>query len=294
MDKNTNRKAPRNRRPVRRQRKEETVYTEAKPVNISRFIVRIATVVAVVLAVVFGMSIFFKTERIEVAGAEKYTVAQIQEASKIMDGSNLLTLNKAQIAGRILAELPYISEVRIGIRLPDTVVIEVKETAVAYAAQSGDDAWWLISCEGKVLEKIDASASQSNTRVLGVRLNDPQIGKTAVALEKTPGEGETHVTVYEREKLAAALQIAQEMEKNGVLGALATIDMTDTGNIEIWYAQKFQIRLGDSNELPMKVFHVVDVINRLNPYEFGVLDASFTTYPDQVYYKSFEQSGKTQ
>ena len=286
MDKNTNRKAVRGHRPVKRPRRDDTVYTEAKPVNISRFIVRIATVVAVVLAVVFGMSIFFKTERIEVAGANKYTVAQIQDASGIMDGSNLLTLNKAQIAGRILAELPYISEVRVGIRLPDTVIIEIKETAVAYAVQSGDNAWWLLSCEGKVLEKVDASAFKNNTRILGVQLDNPEVGQTAVALEKTPGD--EPITVYEREKLTTALQIAQEMEKNSVLGALATIDMSDTGNIEIWYGQRFQIFVGGSSEIPMKVFHFVDVINRLNPYESGVLDASFTTYPDQVYYKSFE------
>ena len=288
MDKNTNRKTVRSRRPVKRPRKDDTVYTEAKPVNISRFIVRIATVIAVVLAVVFGMSIFFKTEKIEVAGANKYTVAQIQEASKIMDGSNLLTLNKAQIAGRILTQLPYISEVRIGIRLPDTVIIEVKETTVAYAAQNGDDAWCLVSCEGKVLEKIDGSAFKNNARILGVRLDNPEIGKTAVALEKTQTDAETPITIYERERLSAALQIAQEMEKNGVLGALVSIDVTDMGNIEVWYGQRFQIFLGNSNDISMKVFHVVDVINRLNPYESGVLDASFTTYPDQVYYKSFE------
>ena len=288
MDKNTNRKTVRSRRPVKRPRKDDTVYTEAKPVNISRFIVRIATVIAVVLAVVFGMSIFFKTEKIEVAGANKYTVAQIQEASKIMDGSNLLTLNKAQIAGRILTQLPYISEVRIGIRLPDTVIIEVKETTVAYAAQNGDDAWCLVSCEGKVLEKIDGSAFKNNARILGVRLDNPEIGKTAVALEKTQTDAETPITIYERERLSAALQIAQEREKNGVLGALVSIDVTDMGNIEVWYGQRFQIFLGNSNDISMKVFHEVDVINRLNPYESGVLDASFTTYPDQVYYKSFE------
>ena len=288
MDKNTNRKTVRSRRPVKRPRKDDTVYTEAKPVNISRFIVRIATVIAVVLAVVFGMSIFFKTEKIEVAGANKYTVAQIQEASKIMDGSNLLTLNKAQIAGRILTQLPYISEVRIGIRLPDTVIIDVKETTVAYAAQNGDDAWCLVSCEGKVLEKIDGSAFKNNARILGVRLDNPEIGKTAVALEKTQTDAETPITIYERERLSAALQIAQEMEKNGVLGALVSIDVTDMGNIEVWYGQRFQIFLGNSNDISMKVFHEVDVINRLNPYESGVLDASFTTYPDQVYYKSFE------
>ena len=288
MDKNSNRKTARSRRPVKRQRNDETVYTEAKPVNISHFMIRIATVVAVVLAVVFGMSIFFKTEKIEVAGADKYTVAQIQEASKIMDGSNLLTLNKAQIAGRILAELPYINEIRVGIRLPDTVIIEVKETTVAYAVQSADESWWLVSCVGKVLERIDASGSKNHTRILGVQLDAPEAGQTAVAAEKAPVEGDDPITVYEREKLAAALQIAQEMEKNSVLGALATIDMTYMGNIEMWYGQRFQIFIGNSNEIAMKVFHVVDVINRLNPYESGVLDASFTTYPDQVYYKSFE------
>lgn len=290
MDKNTNGKADRRRRQTRPPRREETVYTEAKPVNISRFIIRIATVVAVVMAVVFSMSIFFKVEKIEVAGVDKYTVEQVQNASKIMNGSNLLSLNKAQIASKILSKLPYISEVRIGIRLPDTVVIEVKETTVAYAVQSGDDAWWLISCEGKVLEKIDASASHSNTRILGVRLDDPQLGKAAIALElavQPDGMGETPVIIYSAEKLEAALQITKETENNGVLGELATIDVTDMSNIELWYGQRFQILLGNNDDIPKKIFSVVQAIRQLGAYETGVLDASFTTWPDEVYYKSF-------
>lgn len=290
MDNNSKRRKAQRRRPTRPRRREETVYTEAKPVNISRFIVRIATVVAVVLAVIFSMSIFFKAEKIEVAGADKYTVAQIQEASKIMNGSNLLTLNKAQVAGRILAQLPYISEVRIGIRLPDTVVIEVKETTVAYAVQSEEDAWWLISCEGKVLEKIDASVSRSHTRILGVRLDDPQLGETAVASEmiaQPDVEADTPITVYAREKLETVLQIAKETETNGVLGALATIDVTDIGSIELWYGQRFQILLGGNNDIPKKIFSVAQAIRQLSEYETGVLDASFTTWPDEVYYKSF-------
>ncbi len=290
MDKNTNGKADRRRRQTRPPRREETVYTEAKPVNISRFIIRIATVVAVVMAVVFSMSIFFKVEKIEVAGVDKYTVEQVQNASKIMNGSNLLSLNKAQIASKILSKLPYISEVRIGIRLPDTVVIEVKETTVAYAVQSGDDAWWLISCEGKVLEKIDASASHSNTRILGVRLDDPQLGKMAVALElavQPDDMGETPVIIYSAEKLEAALQITKETENNGVLGELATIDVTDMSNIELWYGQRFQILLGNNDDIPQKIFSVVQAIRQLGAYETGVLDASFTTWPDEVYYKSF-------
>ena len=293
MEKSTNRRPKRPSRPAGKTHREEKVYTEAKPVNISRFLIRIATVVAVVLAIVFGMSIFFKAEKIEVAGADKYTVKQIQEASGIMTGTNLLTLNKGQVAGRILAKLPYIKEIRIGIRLPDTVVISVTEAAVVYAAKDASGGWWVLNCEGKVIEKIDASVSGNYPRILGVQLENPAVGKMAVAYENpsdTNGgeEATVPVTVYNRERLAAALQIAKEMEANGVLGDIATIDVADMGKIEVWYGSRFQILLGDNTEIPKKVFSALQAIYQLDQYQSGVLDASFTTWPDEVYHKTFD------
>ncbi len=290
MEKNTNRRPARRRQPAGKPRQDEIVYTEAKPVNITHFLIRIATVIAIVMAIVFGMSIFFKVERVEIAGMEKYTVAQVQEAAGIMNGTNLLTLNKGQIAGRILTRLPYVKKViGISIRLPDTVVIAVEETEVAYALQSEDDSWWLVSCEGKIMEKVDASVAYSNTRILGVKLTEPRLGEVAVASEKqtTPdGNAPTApITVYNRERLAAALQIAKEAEANGVLGELATIDLSDMGNIVAWYGQRIEIRLGDGEELPRKVFSAVQAISQLGKYQSGMLDASFTTWPDEVYFK---------
>ena len=293
MDNSTNRRPDRRRRSENRPRQEETVYTEAKPVNITRFLIRIATVVAIVMAIVFGMSIFFKVDKVEIAGTEKYSVAQIQEASGILDGTNLLTLNKGQIASRILSKLPYINKVlSIGIRLPDTVVIEVEETEVAYSVQSEEGLWWLVSCEGKILEKIDASASRGQTRILGVKLADPEIGKTAVASEMVavpPVEAPTApITVYNYERLSAALQIAKEMEDNGVLGELASIDVSDMANIVVWYGQRFEMRFGDDEDIPKKVFSALQTIYQLGQYDSGVLDVSFTTWPDEVYFKSFD------
>lgn len=293
MDNHTNGRPARKRRPVNKPQLDETVYTEAKPVNITRFLIHIATVVAIVMAVVFGMSIFFKVDNIEIAGTEKYTVAQVQEATGIMNGTNLLTLNKGQIASRILSKLPYINKVlSIGIRLPDTVVIEVEETEVSYAVQSEDTSWWLISCDGKILEKVDASVAYGNTRILGVNLANPELGETAVAseLQVAPDVNAPTfpITVYNRERLAAALQIAKEMEANGVLGGLATIDVSDMGNIEVWYGQRFEIRLGDGEDIPKKIYSVIQAISQLGQYQSGLLDASFTTWPDDVYYKSFD------
>ena len=287
------------RRPVRRRRldnkprQDETIYTEAKPVNITHFLIRIATVIAIVMAVVFGMSIFFKVSQVEVVGTEKYTVSQIQEAAGLMNGTNLLTLNKGQIASRILTKLPYVNKVlSIGIRLPDTVVIQVEETEVSYAVQSEEDTWWLVSCEGKILEKVDGSVAYSNTRILGVKLENPELGKTAVAseMQAVPDvEGASApITVYNFERLAAALQIAKEMEANGVLGELATVDVSDMGNITVWYGQRFEIRFGDGEGIPKKVFSVVQTIYQLGQYQAGMLDVSFTTWPDEVYFKSFD------
>ena len=99
--------------------------------------------------------------------------------------------------------------------------------------------------------------------------------------------GETPVIIYSAEKLEAALQITKETENNGVLGELATIDVTDMSNIELWYGQRFQILLGNNDDIPKKIFSVVQAIRQLGAYETGVLDASFTTWPDEVYYKSF-------
>ena len=290
MEKKKPRKTPPKRRPAPPVR-EETEYTQAQPINISRFLMRIATVVAVVVALVFGMSIFFKVEYVEVSGASKYTVEEVQNATGIMTGENLLTLNKGKVAGRILTKLPYISTVRIGIRLPDTIIIEVTEAEVSYAVAGEQETWWLISAEGKVLEKIEASNAANYSKILGVILEDPTIGQNAVAKEipQTDPEGETHpITVLCSERLKTALEIASETENNGIYGKLASIDVSDTGNITLWYGQRYEIYLGDNTQLGKKVFSALQAVSQMGEYQTGYLDASFTTYPDEVYHKSFD------
>ena len=61
----------------------DVVYTQPDPFNRNRFILRLVTVVAVVLALIFGMSIFFKVKTVTVAGTNKYTAWDVREASGI-------------------------------------------------------------------------------------------------------------------------------------------------------------------------------------------------------------------
>ena len=136
-------------------------YTPAKPFNRNRFLLHMATVLAVVIAVVLVVSIFFKVDQVLVSGAEKYTPWEIKEAAGIRDGDALLGLSEAKITARIQKKLPYVGDVRVGIKLPDTVNIEIKELDVVYAAEDTSGAWWLMDASGRLVDKTDTAAAKN-------------------------------------------------------------------------------------------------------------------------------------
>ena len=127
------------------------IYTQPRAFNRDRLLVQLLTVMAVVLALVLGLSVFFKVKVITVSGAEVYGAWTVREASGISEGDNLLTFGRARAAGKITAKLPYVKSARIGIKLPDTVNIEIEEEDVVYAIKSSDGIWYLMNSEGKVV-----------------------------------------------------------------------------------------------------------------------------------------------
>ena len=127
---------------------------------------------ALVAAVVFGVAIFFKVGRIEVQGNTIYASDKIIEASGLELGDNLLTVSRATVGGNVKAALPYVDQVSVGRVLPDTVVISVKESQLAFAAATDTNTVWLISPSGKALERIDASLQEQYPQIIGVTLNN--------------------------------------------------------------------------------------------------------------------------
>lgn len=273
---------------------QDVVYTQPKPFIRNRFLLRLATVAAVVLALVFGMTIFFKVDedKITVSGTVKYDPWIVREASGIVDGENLLTLSKGRISDNIMSQLPYIKDVRVGRQLPDTVHIQVTELEVVYAAQDHDGAWWLMNADGKIVDTCVAANAEDYTRILGVKLAAPKIGSAAVAYEieqTTEDEEETTapVTVFQRDRLDTAVKILQYMESTGLIGVITTVDVTELGDIQMWYGSRFQMLLGDTTELAHKVKALAQAVKKMGNYDTGTLDASFTFWPTEVGYTPF-------
>lgn len=270
----------------------DVVYMPPKPFSRNRLLLRLATVAAVVLALTLGMSIFFKVGTVTVSGSEKYTPWMIMEASGIREGDNLLTLSKPKISGKIISSLPYVESVRVGIRLPDTVHIEIKELDVVYAAKDTAGKWWALTSAGRVVEQVDGAKAGECTKLLGFTLDAPQVGQTAKAWEapaETDAEGETvPAAALNRDRLSAALNIAEYLEQNNIIGQAVSVNTEDLYGIELWYGDRFQVLLGDTTGLSYKISSMKAAIDSLPGYESGVLDASYTIVKDQIMYTRFD------
>jgi len=284
---------------AKKKKRPQVTYTQPVPVNVNQMLMKILVVVAVVVAITLGISVFFKVEKVVVYGNKAYSAWTVQEAGGIETGTNLLSLNNTRACGKIMAALPYVDNVRIGIKLPDTVNIYIEEIDVAYAITTMDGTNWLMTSEGKVVEQIDAGTAKGYTKVEGVYLDSPAAGQQAVALETVqvnpaetqPGAGTPEETappvITAATRLNTALMILQELEANDIVGEAASIDVSILNNIELWYGQRFQVKLGDSANLGIKISWMKSAVNQRSDYDMGILDVSFTTWPDRVGYTPF-------
>ena len=272
----------------------DVVYTPAKPFSQNRLLLHLATVLAVVLALTLGLSVFFKVKTVTVSGTQKYSAWTVKEASGIEVGDNLLSFGSIKACGRIITELPYVESVRIGIKLPDTVNIEIKELDMVYSIRDNSGHWWLMTADGKMVDQVDAATAAEYTRVIGVVLDMPQVGGQAVAQEQestlqTDADGTVitmPVTVTAKDRLNTALEIMEYLEENGIIGQITTINVDDLGNLRLWYqAEQYEIRLGDTSRLSYKIELMNKAIKSLKEYDTGLLDVSFELMEDKVIYE---------
>ena len=293
IKKNAQKKAEKSKTKRPKQPTPAVIYTQPAAFNRNRLLVQLATVTAIVLALVMGLSVFFKVEHITVSGAEVYSEWAIKEASGLEEGmDSLLTFSRPRAGALIKANLPYVDTVRFGIKLPDTVNIIVEEDDVVYAIKDQNGAWWLINSDGRVVEMANNSKASNYTQVLGVTLDNPVADERGVATEATPMETEEGgeiipVTVTGAQRLTAALQILQALEENDIVGDAASVDVTRMEDIIVWYGTRYQVNLGDSANLDYKIACMNDVILQMSDYQSGVLDISFTIWPDRVVYTPF-------
>ena len=216
---------------------------------------------AVVLALVFGLGVFFRVNNIEVEGNSFYTVEEIIEASGIEQGDNLFFINRFAVIPRIYSRLPYVESAAIHRSLPNRLVIEVRESS-AIACVSAEDGVWVIDRSCKLLSRAEESGLEGLIQVEGLRPIAPEIGEIVA-----PGEAETPKVTY----LSAILRQISELDMRG---DVTWIDVSNVSNPSFDYLGRFTVKLGTIDNIEYKFQCLLSAVAALEPGDRGTLDLS--------------------
>lgn len=255
----------------------QLIYCAPKPMRRGKFLWMLASMVAVVVAVFMALSLFFRVDTITVAGADKYSPWMIREAAGVEPGDGLIGISKARIASRIVAKLPYVDEVKVSVRLPGTVEIEITELQVTYSIEDENGAWWLISSSGRAVERVTMEQALGYTRVEGLQIRTPKAGESVQAIPGQlvdPGDG-TSVTLDQSqadEQLKALISVMTALEQNRIIGEVARIDITNSEDIRLEYPQLLTVLLGNSERIDYKINYMAAAVKQLEDRQSGELD----------------------
>lgn len=221
---------------------------------------------AVVVAVVLTMVIFFRVHDVQVSGNHFYAMQEVVDAAGISEGDNLLTLSRGEIAGNIIAKLPYVKSVRVNRKLPDTVVLHITEYDATFAVRDVSGAYYLITAAGKVTQQVEEREAK-----LHVLITQPQIQKAAI------GETITLPAVAGQETetqnlLSALLSLLQELEAAELTKSITSIELSSAYQLVVWYDDRFEVRLGTGDQLAYKLEYLKVAMAQQEDYASGVID----------------------
>ena len=181
---------------------------------------KVLSVLLAAAAVAAACIVFFRVNTIEVAGNVRYTAEEVVEASGIQQGDNLIILPSMRISALIQTKLPYVERVAIQPRYPDGVTIRVTERVAAAVVDSAEGPW-LISSQGKLLEKDDGSVQA--VRITGLTAVGAYAGGMLQAAEE-----EQLTLEYVKELLVV-------LEQQGILTQCTALDCTAAASMTLHY-----------------------------------------------------------
>ena len=217
----------------------------------------------VLFIIIFGVSVFFRVTDIEVTGSARYTDDEIIAASGVELGDNLFLLNSDAAARRITAAMPYVSAVHIGVKIPDTAVLEVTESVAFAAVQSGND-YWKVDSTGRVLERTDYSGSSGLIRVTGLTLAAPKEG-SKIAVD----------SAYDTQ-LGYTLDVFAAIDGAEIGSGVSALDMTNISSITFVYNDTVTVRFGGGDNAEFKIDKLLAALDDPEvPADFkGTIDVS--------------------
>ena len=230
---------------VKRRSKTAKIRRQKRQVAFLTLIILIASIVAIML-----LTPGFNISKIEVYGNTAVTDEEIKQASGIVTGINIFSVNMDEAEDNIKT-MAYIEDVQVKRVFPSTIKITVEEEAgVAYF--SSKKGYAIITSAGKCIEITDGMKGEGADgkhqtaslpdlpQVVGIRDIKYKIGKT--------------ITAENPRQLEALFECLHEFTKKGYIFDMNLIDMSDLNDIRFYYqGRELCVSVGDTEKIGYKM-----------------------------------------
>lgn len=218
---------------------------------------KLLTLVVVCAAAVLALTLFFKVESVEVTGNSRYSAQEIQDACGVSLGDNLYLLSKPDMVQRLHQQLPYIDEVRITRRLPNTLCVQVTEFSTVYAVEQ-EGTVWLLTSGGKIVE---TAAERGDTPLIdGCELLAPSLG------------GDVSFTLELQNRQESLFALLTALESAELTGDVRAIHLGDPTVLSMDYTERFTVEMPYGADYPRLLRYLTLVIEELETNLTGVID----------------------
>ena len=222
------------------------------------FLLKLFAVAVTVAAILAAVTLFFRMDYIVISGNSRYSEQEVLAASELETGGNLYLINKFDVKERLFAQLPYVEEVKINRKLPDTLLIELRECEAVAGIESGGMIW-LVNEDGKLLEQTD-TLPPGCPLITGEELREPVLTGRADF-----GEAAS----YRAGVAQAVLREAAEREKRQNINS---IDLSDETALKMEYLNRFTVRFPWTADIDYKLESLAYVVDQLESNQTGRID----------------------
>ncbi len=213
----------------------------------------------------FFIRSFLPVKDFELMGMTQYEKNELAGISGIQPGDKLYSVDLDAAKERILESCPYVDEITIKRKFPNTVVFDVSDkTAHWYVELSGD--YYALDGELYVIEETVSNEKFVNAGV--PRLALPNLKRLMCGELPQFGESENEVK--------KALELIAAVQSTAFKSRLTLVDMESRFDVNIVVDGKYKVYMGDISNTEEKLRAVESILDteRVKEYTGAEIDAS--------------------
>lgn len=240
----------------------ELILKRRKKRIIKKSLLLIVLLLSILITLCLKLS-YFNVKNISVINNNNINADVIIKESNIYRGNNIFYLKLSECIDRIKRN-PYILDVKIKRKLPNSIVINIIEREAVFYNKKGSK-YAIIDNNGIVLEEKDSIDGMKLTRLDGVDYEKSTVGKTVVC--------------DDNRKIEIVGIITKLIKENKGKIDMSIVDINNLFDIKI-YSENMCIKLGSSDNLQTKLNKALNILGRdeLKGAK-GYVDVSFSGNP---------------